>query len=88
MVSGKGAVDIEHHKVHREAATKDPTSATRAAGGVDCNHSAMARFPAAHVGRRGHVLLLLPQSHLEEFMPCLILLNHLTDFNPFAFGVS
>src|SRR5260221_9517535 len=33
-------------------------------------------------------LLLLAKSHLEEFMPRLILVNHLADLNPFAFFVS
>lgn len=33
-------------------------------------------------------LLLLPQSHLEEFTPRLILLTHLADLKPLAFLVS
>src|SRR5262245_815586 len=32
-------------------------------------------------------LLFLPQSHLEEFAPCLVLLTHLADLKPLAFVV-
>src|SRR2546428_821782 len=33
-------------------------------------------------------LLLLPKTHLEEFMPGLIILTHLTDLKPLPFRVS
>ena len=40
------------------------------------------------LGGRVMSLLLLPKNHLEEFMPRLILLNHLADLKPFALLVS